>query len=359
MPQPVITVPLNTIGPVRISGPEVNDEIIIPLATFETPMWPSTNRGASVTRRVAGGLSATVLDERMTRSVLLEADNALTLQTVLTHLKTRETELKAAFANTSRFAKLIQWHAQVVGNLLFLRLEATTGDAAGHNMVTKAADNVIRWLLKTYPVLRYVSISGNFCTDKKVSAVNGLLGRGKHVVAEMVIPRAVCLERLKTTPEAIVQLHIKKNLLGSLVNGGVRSANAHFANLLLAFYLATGQDGANVVEGSQGFVHAELRGQDLYFSVSVPHIIVGTVGNGKEYGFVQEHLQAMGCLEPRETGANARRLAICAAAAVWCGEISLLAAQTNMGELMRAHDAFERGEAMYRDPEHAVLQEQL
>ena len=65
----------------------------------------------------------------------------------------------------------------------------------------------------------------------------------------------------------------------------------------------------------------------------------------------------MGCLEPRPTGANARRLAICAAAAVWCGEISLLAAQTNMGELMRAHDAFERGEAAYRDQDELILQE--
>jgi hydroxymethylglutaryl-CoA reductase (NADPH) len=56
----------------------------------------------------------------------------------------------------------------------------TTGDAAGHNMVTKASDAVVPWILGQFPALsRYVSISGNYCTDKKVSAVNGILGRGR------------------------------------------------------------------------------------------------------------------------------------------------------------------------------------
>ncbi|MFC7615498.1 hypothetical protein ACFQV2_20350 [Actinokineospora soli] len=47
---------------------------------------------------------------------------------------------------------------------------------------------------------------------------------------------------------------------------------------------------------------------------------------------------------PRRAGAgdNARRLAVIAAATVLCGELSLLAAQTNPGELMRAHVHLER-----------------
>ncbi len=46
-------------------------------------------------------------------------------------------------------------------------------------MVTKAADALMKWLLHEYPLLSYISISGNYCTDKKVCAVNGILGRGK------------------------------------------------------------------------------------------------------------------------------------------------------------------------------------
>ncbi|NIP92968.1 MAG: hydroxymethylglutaryl-CoA reductase, partial [Akkermansiaceae bacterium] len=88
-----------------------------------------------------------------------------------------------------------------------------------------------------------------------------------------------------------------------MLAGGVRTANAHFANMLLGVYLATGQDAANIVEGSQGFVHAEDREGSLYFSVTVPNLIVGTVGSGKEHDFVKQNLELMGCREAREPGA--------------------------------------------------------
>ncbi|MFN7097745.1 MAG: hydroxymethylglutaryl-CoA reductase, partial [Gammaproteobacteria bacterium] len=159
---------------------------------------------------------------------------------------------------------------------------------------------------------------------------------------EMLIPRDICRATLKTEPEKIADLNIKKNLIGSILAGGLRTANAHFANMLLGFYLATGQDAANIVEGSQGVVHAEMRGDDLYFSVTVPNIIVGTVGHGKDLPFVQDNMALLGCNIPNAPGQNGRRLAIICAATVMCGELSLMAAQTNHGELMRAHIALER-----------------
>ena len=208
--------------------------------------------------------------------------------------------------------------------------------------VTHAADSLMQWLLKQYPQLSYSSISGNYCSDKKATAVNGILGRGKYVVAELTVPRALCERKLNTTPEKVVDLNIKKNLLGTLIAGGVRSANAHFANMLLGLYLATGQDVANIIEGSQGMVHAEVQEGDLYFSCTLPNIIVGTVGNGKGLDFVTQNLAKLGCNQDIEVGANARRLAQICAATVLCGELSLLAAQTNPGELMQAHLKLER-----------------
>jgi len=50
----------------------------------------------------------------------------------------------------------------------------------------------------------------------------------------------------------------------------------------------------------------------------------------------------LGCLEKRAPGLNSRRLAIIAACTVLCGELSLLAAQTNPGELMQSHLSMER-----------------
>ncbi len=337
----IATIPMRFVGPLKLSGPEVTGDVMIPLATFETPLWPSTHRGARVCN-VSGGVKALVMDDRMTRSVLLEADSIVEAYEAVLNLQQHKEAMQTIIAETSHYARLIDMHSQVVGNLIYVRFEFNTGDAAGHNMSTLAADRLLEWILLRFRTLKYVSISGNYCADKKVSAVNGILGRGKYVIAEAMISEEVCLKQLKTSPDSIVQLNIKKNLIGNIIAGGVRSANAHFANVLLGFYLATGQDAANIIEGSQGMVHAELRKKDLYFSVTLPNIIVGTVGNGKSFDFVRENLRMLGCLEEREPGQNARRLAVIAASAVLCGELSLLAAQTNPGELIRSHLKLER-----------------
>lgn len=337
----IATIPMRLVGPIKIIGPEVNDEVMVPLATFETPLWPSTHRGAKACFQ-AGGMRAVLIDDRMTRSILLEATHIVDIHEALINLLQHKEAMQTIVSETSRYARLIDIHAQVVGNLLYVRFEFNTADAAGHNMVTLASDRLLEWILIRFPTLHYVSISGNFCTDKKVSAVNGILGRGKYVIAEVLLSEGICRRFLKTTPEKIVQLNVKKNLIGNIIAGGLRTANAHFANILLGFYLATGQDAANIIEGSQGLVHAELRGPDLYFTVTLPNIIVGTVGSGKTFDFVRDNLKRLGCLEEREQGHNARRLAIIAACTVLCGELSLLAAQTNPGELMKSHLKLER-----------------
>lgn len=335
-------VPMRKVGPVRLAGGDVDAEVLVPLATYETPLWPSVERGARVTAQ-AGGIRAVVLDERMTRSVLVDAPDAPGARDLVAFLETRRADLAQVAAGTSRFAQLKDVHCEVVGHLAFVRFEFTTGDAAGHNMATRAADALLAWILEQRPECAYGSISGNVCCDKKPSAVNGIRGRGKNVVAEAAIPRKLVERYLHTTPEKIAELNVRKNWVGTTLAGGLRSANAHFANMLLGFYLATGQDAANIVEGSQGFTLAEVRGDDLVFSVTVPNLIVGTVGNGKGLPFVEENLRELGCLEAREPGANARRLALICAATVLCGELSLLAAQTNPGELMAAHLRLERG----------------
>lgn len=333
-------IPMKTVGPVCLIG-DVNDTLSLPLATYETPLWPSVGRGAKVTR-LGGGLNIKIIDERMTRSVIFEAPNVTYAHHIVSELATHHDKMQVAVATGSRHTKLIDIHSEIVGKLLFLRFEFTTGDASGHNMVTAAADELMCWFIQRYPKLTYVSISGNYCVDKKVSAVNGILGRGKHVIAEMHIDHALCESVLKTHATAIEKLNVKKNLVGSILAGSIRSANAHYANMLLAFYLATGQDAANIVEGSQGITYAEADATGLYFSVNIPNIIVGSIGSGKQHDFVRDNLHTLGCLQDEAPGECARRLAACAAATVFCSELSLLAAQTNPGELMRTHFSYER-----------------
>jgi hydroxymethylglutaryl-CoA reductase (NADPH) len=335
-------VPLRWVGPVRVSGNVATTETEVPLATYESPLWPSVGRGAKISRLVEGGIRTTLVDERMTRSVLVEADDAATAHAAARAVQDDLPRLREITRGSSRYARLLEVRHEVTGPLLFIRFEFATGDASGHNMATLASDALLAHLLATVPGIRYGSISANYCTDKKATAINGILGRGKNVVAEILVPRHVVAERLHTTAGRITALNINKNLVGTLLAGGIRSANAHYANMLLAFYLATGQDAANIVEGSQGVTYTQDRDGDLYFSCTLPNLILGTVGNGKGIGFVDAHLTRLGCREDRPAGENARRLAVLAAATVLCGELSLLAAQTNPGELMKAHTRLER-----------------
>ena len=337
-------IPMQKVGPVVLAGPDVAVDVMVPLATYETPLWPSVKRGARVTAR-AGGIHAVILDERMTRSVLVVAPDAAGARTVVEFVRAQRAALAEVARGTSRFVQLKDIHFEVVGHLIYIRLEFDTGDASGHNMATRAADALLAWILKQRPECAYGSISGNYCCDKKPAAVNGILGRGKYAIAEALIPARLVARYLHTTAGKIATLNQRKNWVGTTLAGGLRAANAHFANMLLGFYLATGQDAANIIEGAQGFTLADVRADgDLYFSVTLPNLIVGTVGNGKDLPFVQENLRELGCLEPREPGANARRLALICAATVLCGELSLLAAQTNPGELMAAHLRLERSE---------------
>lgn len=335
-------VPVRYVGPITIRPSCLNTyQVDVPLATYETPLWPSVKRGALATTQ-SGGISVVVCGDCMTRSILFDAMSAQRAFEIVTYLNRSRHEIVALVTATSHHLTSIDFTTRIVGSCVFLRLSGATGNASGHNMITKAADVLLQWICKKFADVRYVSVSGNYCVDKKVSSVNAILGRGKSVVADVLISKKTCQSVLKTTPEAITELNIKKNMLGSIINGGVQSANAHFANMLLAFYLTTGQDAANIVEGSQGITFTEVRGEDLYFSVSLPNLIVGTVGNGKNLPSTRLCLEKLGCMQAENSGKNSIRLAEIAAATVLCGELSLLGAQTKPGELVRTHMNLER-----------------
>lgn len=331
-------IPTKIVGPISVCLDGVNEKICVPLATFESPLWSSTKRGAIVSE-MSSGINVSVKDNGMSRSVMFYAENLTEANDCKNWIVNNRDLIEEAIQSTSSHIKVMSIFVEVVANIVYLRLNCSTGLAAGHNMITQAMDAVMALVQQNCSV-SYGSISGNMCVDKKNSAINGILGRGKRCCAEILVPKKICEMILKTSSAKIVELNTKKNLLGSILAGSVRSANAHFANILLAMYLATGQDAANIVEGSQGITFAELHDEDLYFSVTLPNIIVGTIGNGKDLDFVKKNLQLMGCNAENPDSAN--RLAGCIAAAVLCSELSLLAAEANPGELMSAHINLER-----------------
>merc|ERR1719498_2261113 len=155
--------------------------------------------------------------------------------------------LEAAFNSTTSFGRLESVTATISGRNVYLRFCCMAGDAMGMNMVSKGCPKAIDVLQAEFPDLVLVAISGNMCTDKKPSAINWILGRGKSIVVEAVIPEHVVKSVLKTTVHDIIETNKQKNHIGSAMAGSIGGFNAHASNIVTAVYLATGQDPAQNV----------------------------------------------------------------------------------------------------------------
>jgi len=80
-------------------------------------------------------------------------------------------------------------------------------------------------------------------------------------------------------------------------------------------FLATGQDEAQVVEGANAITTAEVQDGDLYVSVSIASLEVGTVGGGTKLPTQSEGLDILGVVSGGgdPAGSNADALAECIA----------------------------------------------
>jgi hydroxymethylglutaryl-CoA reductase (NADPH) len=335
-------IPMGIVGPVRVRGEHIDDEVAVPLATTEGALLASVNRGCAAIRR-AGGAVVSVEDVGMTRAPVfrtggIEETNAF-LSWVAGHLD----DIRRVTEGTSRFLRLIEVKPRAVGTTVFLRFRFETGDAMGMNMVTIACDRAVNDLITPQTGVVCVALSGNVCVDKKASAINFQEGRGKRIYAEVEL-RGEPLERtLKSSARALVEVGFRKNLLGSIMAGAM-GWNGQMANVLAALFIATGQDLAHVVEGSMGITTIEGKGEDgVLFSVYLPDVPLGAIGGGTGLATQREALALLGVVpDEKRPGRAALRLAEIVGAVVLAGEVSLMAAFTSQ-DLARAHERLGRG----------------
>ncbi|RKP40327.1 hydroxymethylglutaryl-coenzyme A reductase-domain-containing protein, partial [Dimargaris cristalligena] len=329
--------PLGVAGPMSIDG----ELLHIPMATTEGCLIASTSRGCKAIT-AGGGATTVITRDGMTRGPVVQFPNITEAHLCQKWLESPEgfAEVKAHFDSTSRFARLQRLKVAIAGRMLFIRFATVTGDAMGMNMISKGTEKALALISERCPLMQIISISGNYCTDKKPAAINWIEGRGKSVVAEAVIPGTTVEKVLKTTVAALVELNVSKNLVGSAMAGSVGGFNAHAANILTAIYLATGQDPAQNVESSNciTLMAAINGGQDLHISVTMPCIEVGTIGGGTQLGPQAACLDMLGVrgAHPITPGANAQRLARIIAAGVMAGELSLCSALA-AGHLVKSH----------------------
>ncbi|KAI1205592.1 3-hydroxy-3-methylglutaryl-CoA reductase [Annulohypoxylon truncatum] len=342
----------NVIGymplPVGVAGPLVIDgqSYFIPMATTEGVLVASTSRGCKAIN--SGGGAVTVLtSDGMTRGpcVQFETLERAGAAKLWIDSEAGQSVMKKAFNSTSRFARLQTMKTALAGTNLYIRFKTTTGDAMGMNMISKGVEHALNVMVTEggFDDMVIVSVSGNYCIDKKAAAINWIDGRGKGIVAEAIIPGDVVKAVLKTDVDSLVELNTAKNFIGSAMAASIGGFNAHAANIVAAVFLATGQDPAQVVESANCItIMKNLRGS-LQISVSMPSIEVGTLGGGTILEPQAAMLDMLGVRgsHPTNPGDNARRLARIVGASVLAGELSLCSALA-AGHLVKAHMAHNR-----------------
>ncbi len=340
----VAQVPIGIVGPVPVRGDTVEDEVYVPLATTEGALIASTNRGCAALR-AAGGARVYVEDVGMTRAPVFRTSGIDESRRFVAWIEEHEDEIRDLARATSRFLELVSIRPFVFSTTVFVRFRFQSGDAMGMNMATIACDRIVTNLIEPSTGVHCTALSGNYCVDKKPAAVNFQEGRGKRLFAEVEIPAEVLSRTLKTNPADLVEVQYRKNLLGSIAAGS-SGFNAHFANVLAGFFIATGQDLAHVVDGSTGVTFVEERPNGAaYFSVFLPTVPLGAIGGGTGLATQSEALKLLGvAVDPDRPGQAVMRLAEILAATVLAGELSLMAAFTSR-DLASAHERLGRGPA--------------
>jgi hydroxymethylglutaryl-CoA reductase (NADPH) len=292
----VAQVPIGVAGPLRINGEHAQGDFYVPLATTEGTLVASYNRGMRLLTE-CGGVKTTVVDEAMQRAPVFIFEDALAAREFGEWMDAHCEEITAAAEATTRSGKLTYIGHYQVGPLHFLRVNYTTGDAAGQNMTGKATYAACEWIKANYPGDADYILSGAIDTDKKHSHINMLLTRGKRVVAEAVISNDV-LQRLMGVDTQTLYDYRQVGMVGGFLAGSSYNG-AHAANGLTAMFIATGQDAANISESHAGVTYSRLRENgDYYWSVTLTSLIVATYGGGTGLPTQRECLELLGCFGP-------------------------------------------------------------
>ncbi|WP_228860531.1 hydroxymethylglutaryl-CoA reductase [Xenorhabdus stockiae] len=344
----MVGVPIGLAGPVHINGSHANGDFIVPLATTEGALVASFSRGMQALTE-AGGCHVfsptNVWSEEGSENTHYKfRGNALTKISAVWLYRASDaalfdewlrqnTEKIAEVANsTSRFARLKEITPIFQGSIVGLAFRYETGNAMGLNMATKANEAACSYIRTHADNL----VGGYFNTlggDKRFVPDEA---KGRYVTASAVLPADLITKRFRSTPERMQRFLQACHLI--LGQRGATGQNIHIANALTAFFIACGQDPAFVtVSFFNASTSFEINTEGaLVASVTLPNIIVGSIGGGTKLPIQQECLAMIGCED------DACKLAeICAAVAL-AGEISVAGA-VSAGEFTRAHTELGRG----------------
>ncbi len=332
-----VRMPVGLAGPLRVNGLFANGDFYVPLATTEAALVASYARGARLLTE-AGGCTTLLLNEGVSRAPGFTFESIVEAALFIRWVTSQLEQFRRVAGETTRHGRLVDMQITLEGNHVYLGFDFTTGDASGQNMVTIATEAICRYIVAHAPVApRHHFVEANLSGDKKATTHSFMSVRGRKVSAEIRLGADLIRRRLHTTPAALVE-YWRMSAMGGVMSGSI-GVQGHYANGLAALFIACGQDAACVAEAAVGVTRFEpLEDGGLYASVTLPNLIVGTVGGGTGLPTQRACLEIMGLAG---TG-HARALAEVAAALALAGELSITGALA-AGHFAEAHRKLARG----------------
>ncbi|MEZ6014245.1 MAG: hypothetical protein R3F49_03970 [Planctomycetota bacterium] len=326
-------VPLGLAGPLWADTSRGEVSVYVPLATTEGALVASYSRGMGLLAD-GGPIRTRVVAEGLSQHPLLVYRCVADAERAAAAARGSFERFAALVAGVTRHGRLTEVAPEVHGRRLLLRLVFHTADAIGINMAAHAADLCSRDLAeRTGAIDRAVHGQD---VEKRANARALVEGRGRSVVVEGRVPRATLAARARTTPEALVAL--ARTYTVGFAQLGTQNWGIQTANGLAAAFLACGQDVAYVTESATGFLDLDLDAAgDLYATLTLPSLLVGTVGGGSGQGTAAECLALLGCAGAGHGNHFAELLGALALA----GDVSLMAAFASH-EFVAAHEALGR-----------------
>lgn len=330
-------VPLGLAGPLHVDTSGGKRCVYVPLATTEGALVASYSRGMRLLAAGAAqgsGARARVVHEGLTQNPILVYCDARSAIAAAETARASAKELAAIVRGTTKHGKLVSVRANVLGRRVVLSLTFTTGDAIGINMAARAADLCSAELARrTRALERYVHGQD---VEKRANARAFVEGRGRSVVCDALVPKEALAALARTTPEKLVA--IQRSYATGFAHLSTNNWCVQSANGLAAAFLALGQDVAYVIESANGLLDFDVTETgDLHASVTLPSMLVGSVGGGTGQGTARECLELLGCAGD----GKANELAEILAATVLAGDLSLMAAFCSH-EFVAAHEKLGR-----------------
>lgn len=340
-----VSIPVGLAGPLLLRGPE-RRTYLAPIATTEGALVASMNRGAAAIQ-LSGGFDAVVTRKIMVRRPAFSFGSLREAAEFATWVESHFSAIQEIAEKYSKFAELVRLETTILGKEAHVSFQYKTGDASGQNMTTTCTWHACLWIEEHYnrampeAKIREFVLEGNGSADKKISFASIHEGRGTSVVAECVLEESAIRAKLKTTSEDMLRWYTRSLPIVSL--GGMVGANLNVANAIAGIFTATGQDIASVHESAIGVLSLEKHERGLYCTLTLPRLVIGTVGGGTALPHQKKMLEIAGCAGAGRVEDFAKLIAgFCLAL-----ELSTISAMVS-GQFAIAHERLGRNRALKR-----------